>query len=68
LSIVSSLLFSSLLVFSGVSRNWAGESLDFYQRIINYARTISTQTGFIVAAYLRRHHYPADSPPRLDAS
>jgi hypothetical protein len=37
-------------LFSEVSRNWAGEPLDSYQKILNYARTTTTQTGLQVAA------------------
>ena len=33
-------------LFSEVSRNWAGEPLDSYQKILNYARTTQTQTDF----------------------
>ena len=41
-------------LFSEVSRNWAGEPLDSYQKILNYARTTQTQTGLQVTAYLDR--------------
>jgi len=33
-------------LFSEVSRNWPGEPLDSYHKILNYARTTQTQTGF----------------------
>ena len=39
-----------------MSRNWAGEPLDSYQKILNYARTTKTQTGLSVTAYLDRHN------------
>jgi hypothetical protein len=40
-------------LFSEVSRNWADEPLDSHQKILNYARTIQTQTGLQVTAYSR---------------
>ena len=46
-------------LFSEVSRNWAGEPLDSYQKILNYARTTQTQTGLQVTAYLDRRLYPS---------
>jgi hypothetical protein len=53
-------------LFSEVSRNWAGEPLDSYQKILNYARTTKTQTGLTVTAYLGRRHYPCGIKPSLD--
>lgn len=50
-------------LFSEVSRNWAGEPLDSYQKILNYARTTKTQTGLRVTAYLDRRHYPCGLKP-----
>jgi hypothetical protein len=50
-------------LFSEVSRNWAGEPLDSYQKILNYARTTSTQTGLKVTAYLDRRNYPCGVKP-----
>jgi hypothetical protein len=50
-------------LFSEVSRNWAGEPLDSYQKILNYARTTQTQTGLRVTAYLDRRHYPCGLKP-----
>jgi hypothetical protein len=52
--------------FSEVSRNWAGEPLDSYQKILNYARTTKTQTGLQVTAYLDRHYYPCGLKPTSD--
>jgi len=49
-----------------VVHNWAGEPLDSYQKILNYARTTQTQTGLRVAAYLDRRHYPCGLKPRSD--
>ena len=53
-------------LFSEVSRNWAGEPLDSYQKILNYARTTTTQTGLQVTAYLDRRHYPCGIKPSTD--
>jgi hypothetical protein len=50
-------------LFSEVSRNWAGEPLDSYQKILNYARTTKTQTGLKVTAYLDRRNYPCGLKP-----
>jgi len=53
-------------LFSEVSRNWNGEPLDSYQKILNYARTTQTQTGLRVTAYLDRRHYPRGLKPTPD--
>jgi hypothetical protein len=53
-------------LFSEVSRNWAGEPLDSYQKILHYARTTQTQTGLRVTAYLDRRHYPCGLKPTPD--
>lgn len=50
-------------LFSEVSRNWAAEPLDSYQKILNYARTTRTQSGLTVTAYLDRRHYPCGLKP-----
>jgi DDE family transposase len=50
-------------LFSQVSRNWAGEPLDSYQKILNYARTTRTQTGLQVTAYFDPRHYPCGLKP-----
>jgi len=44
-------------LFSQISKNWAGEPLDSYQKILNFIRTSSTKTGLTVSAYLDRRHY-----------
>ncbi len=38
-------------------KNWAGEPLDSYQKILNFLRTTKTQTGLVVTAYLDRAQY-----------
>ncbi len=53
-------------LFSEVSRNWVGEPLDSYQKILNYARTTKTQTGLQVTAYLDRRHYLCGLKPTPD--
>ncbi len=53
-------------LFSEISLNWAGEPLDSYQKILNYARATRTQTGLRVTAYLDRHYYPCGVKPSPD--
>lgn len=48
-------------LFSEVSKNWAGQPLDSYETILNYARTTRTATGLEVKAYLIDTHYPKGS-------
>jgi hypothetical protein len=50
-------------LFSEVSLNWAAEPLDSYQKILNFARNTTTQTGLEVTAYLDRRHYPCGLKP-----
>ncbi len=50
-------------LFSEVSRNWAAEPLDSYQKILHYARTTTTQTGLRLTAYLDRRYYPCGLKP-----
>ena len=45
-------------MFSEISKNWAGQPLDTYETILNYARTTRTTTGLHIKAYLIRTHYP----------
>jgi hypothetical protein len=42
---------------------WAGEPLDSYQKILNYARTTRTQSGLTVTAYIDRRNYPCGIKP-----
>jgi hypothetical protein len=53
-------------LFSEVSRNWAGEPLDSYQKILNHARTTKAQIGLTVTAYLDRRHYSCGIKPSKD--
>jgi hypothetical protein len=45
-------------MFSEISKNWAGQPLDSYETILNYARTTRTTTGLQIKAYLIQTHYP----------
>jgi hypothetical protein len=45
-------------LFSEISKNWAGQPLDSYETILNYARTTTTTTGLQVKAYLAPTDYP----------
>ena len=53
---------------SEVSRNWAGEPLDSYQKILYYARTTQTQTGLQVTAYLDRRYYACALKPTAESN
>jgi len=44
-------------LFGEVSKNWAGEPLESYEKILNYMRTTKTTTGLTVKAYLIPKHY-----------
>lgn len=57
---------SSVVIFSEMSRNWAGEPLDSYQKILNSTRTTKTQTGLTITAYLDRRNYPCGLKPTSD--
>ena len=50
-------------LFSEISKNWAGEPLDSYQKILNFIRSTRTQTGLSVTAHLDRRHYPTGTEP-----
>lgn len=54
-------------MFSEISKNWAGQPLDSYETILNYARTTRTATGLQIKAYLIRTHYPKGSDQEMDA-
>jgi hypothetical protein len=44
-------------LFSQISRNWAGEPLASYEKILKFIRTTRTSKGLTVSAYLDRGHY-----------
>lgn len=50
-------------LFSEISKNWAGEPLDSYQKILNFIRTTTTRTGLSVSAHLDRRYYPTGLVP-----
>jgi hypothetical protein len=50
-------------LFSEISKNWAGEPLDSYQKILNFIRSTRTQTGLSVTAHLDRRYYPTRTEP-----
>ena len=47
-------------LFSEISKNWAGEPLDSYQKILNFIRSTRTQTGLSVTSTV------ATIPPALN--
>ena len=53
-------------LFSEISKNWAGEPLDSYQKILNFIRSTRTQTGLSVTAQLDRRHYPTGIEPTTE--
>jgi hypothetical protein len=50
-------------LFSEISKNWAAEPLDSYQKMLKFIRTTRTQTGLVVTAYLDRKEYPTGLKP-----
>jgi hypothetical protein len=50
-------------LFSEISKNWAGEPLDSYQKILNFIRSTRTETGLSVTARLDRRNYPTGTEP-----
>lgn len=53
-------------LFSEISKNWAGEPLDSYQKMLNFIRTTSTKTGLNVLAHLDRRHYSTGLKPTAE--
>lgn len=50
-------------LFSMISKNWAGEPLRSYEKILKLLRTTATKTGLKVRAYLNRRKYPVGIKP-----
>jgi DDE family transposase len=50
-------------LFSEISKNWAAEPLDSYEKMLNFIRTTDTRTGLAVTAYLDRNEYPTGLKP-----
>ena len=46
-----------------ISKNWAGEPLDSYQKILNFIGSTRTQTGLAVTARLDRRNDPTGTEP-----
>ena len=44
-------------LFSEISKNWAGEPLETYEKMLKSIRTTRTSTGLKVKAYFVRKHY-----------
>jgi hypothetical protein len=47
----------TLSAFAEISKNWAGQPLISYEKIMNYIRTTKTKTGLCVGAGLIRKQY-----------
>jgi hypothetical protein len=45
-------------LFSQISRNWAAEPLDSYEKALKFIRTTTTTTGLKVTAHLDTTYYP----------
>jgi hypothetical protein len=50
-------------LFSEISKNWAAEPLDSYDKILNFIRTTKTNTGLTVSAYLDSNVYRTGITP-----
>jgi len=50
-------------LFSEISKNWAAEPLDSYDKMLTFIRTTSTKTGLVVTAYLDRNEYQTHLKP-----
>ena len=50
-------------LFSEISKNWAAEPLNSYEKMLKFIRTTSTQTGLVVTTYLDRNEYPTRLKP-----
>jgi len=50
-------------LFSEISKNWAGEPLTSYEKILKFIRTTNTQTGLRVTAYFDQTAYDTGISP-----
>lgn len=50
-------------LFSEISKNWAGEPLDSYEKILKFIRTTRTETGLRVCAFLDTAQYQTGRKP-----
>jgi hypothetical protein len=53
-------------LFSEISKNWAGEPLDSYQKILRFIRSTRTNTGLSVSACLDRRMYLTGLEPTAE--
>lgn len=53
-------------LFSEISRNWAAQPLNSYERILKFIRTTKTTSGLEVSAYFDRTHYQKGISPTSD--
>ncbi len=53
-------------LFSEISKNWAGEPLTSYEKILKFIRTTNTHTGLGVSAYLDRSCYSTRLKPTAE--
>jgi hypothetical protein len=53
-------------LFSEISKNWAGEPLTSYEKILQFIRTTNTRTGLSVTAYLDRTPYSTGITPTAE--
>jgi hypothetical protein len=53
-------------LFSEISKNWAGEPLDSYQKILRFIRSTRTASGLAITAHLDRRHYPTGVAPTAE--
>ena len=57
-------------LFSFISKNWAGQPMTSYEKMLNYIRTTTTETGLTVRAYLVQKKYQKGvkiSPEQMEA-
>jgi len=50
-------------LFSEISKNWADEPLESYEKMLKYTPTTDTRTGLVVTAYIDRNEYPTRLKP-----
>jgi hypothetical protein len=53
-------------LFSEISKNWAGEPLTSYEKILKFIRTTTTKTGLQVSAYIDRKPYDIGVSPAIE--
>jgi hypothetical protein len=53
-------------LFSEISKNWAGEPLNSYEKILKFIRTTTTKTGLQVSAYIDRKPYEIGVSPTIE--